>query len=201
MLVVKLAVLVAVAPVVTLMGPVAAPVGAFTVIWVLELTVKPGADSPLKRTDVVPVKLVPVMTTLVPDVPLVGVKLVMVGGGTVKLVALVAVPVGVVTVMGPEVAPVGTLTVICVPAAFTLGLGALVPLKRTAVVPVKLAPVMTTLVPFTPLVGEKLLMTGTRTVKLAVLVPVPLGVTTVSGPVVAPVGTFTVIRVPAAFAT
>ena len=62
----------------------------------------------------VPVKLVPVMTTAVPTGPLVGVKPVSVGAGmTVKLPALVTVPPGVVTLTVPVVAPVGTVAVIC----------------------------------------------------------------------------------------
>ena len=58
-----------------------APAGTGTVIWVLELTTKPGAAVPLKATAVVPVKLLPVMTTLVPASPLPGVKLSMTSGG------------------------------------------------------------------------------------------------------------------------
>ena len=73
------------------------------------MTVK-VALAPLKATLVAPVKLVPLMVTLVPTGPLAGVKLVIVGGLiTVKLLALVAVPPGVVTVMGPDVAPAGTV--------------------------------------------------------------------------------------------
>ena len=64
----------------------------------------------LNATAEVPVKLVPLMDTLVPTGPLAGVKLVIVGGLiTVKLPALVAVPPGVVTLMVPVVAPAGTV--------------------------------------------------------------------------------------------
>ena len=74
-----------------------------------EFTVK-LALTPLKATPVVPVKLVPLMVTLVPTGPLAGVKLVIVGGLiTVKLPALVAVPPGVVTLIVPVVAHVGTV--------------------------------------------------------------------------------------------
>ncbi len=67
------------------------------------------AALPLNLTTVVPVKLDPVMVTVVPTGPLVGVKLVIVGGGiTVKVSVLVAVPPGLVTLIGPEVAPPGT---------------------------------------------------------------------------------------------
>src|SRR6202007_2827523 len=99
------------------------------------------------------------MVTLVPAGPLAGVKLVTVGGlMTVKLPALVAVPPGVVTLIGPLVAPDGTVAVIVV-AELTVKL-ALVPLNRTAVAPVKLVPLMVTLVPTGPLVGVKLEMVG-----------------------------------------
>ena len=62
----KLAVLVAVGPLVTLMGPLVAPAGTGTVIWVLELTTKPGAAVPLKATAVVPVKVLLPERTHVP---------------------------------------------------------------------------------------------------------------------------------------
>ena len=64
----------------------------------------------LNATAVVPVKLVPLMVTLVPTGPLAGVKLLIVGGLiTVKLPALLVVPPGVVTLIVPVVAPVGTV--------------------------------------------------------------------------------------------
>ena len=66
---------------------------------------------PLKATLVAPLKLVPLIVTLVPTGPLLGLKELIVGGETVtvKLLLLVAVPAGVVTVMGPVVAPLGTV--------------------------------------------------------------------------------------------
>ena len=68
------------------------------------------ALTPLNVTPVAPVKLVPLIVTLVPVGPLAGVKLVIVGGlVTVKLVALVAVPPGVVTLIVPVVALAGTV--------------------------------------------------------------------------------------------
>ena len=73
-----------------------------------EVTEKLPALTPLNRTAVAPVKLVPVMLTVAPTVPLAGVKPVIVGV-TPKLVALVAVPPGVVTLSGPIVAPAGTV--------------------------------------------------------------------------------------------
>ena len=65
---------------------------------------------PLNCTAVAPVKLVPVIVTVLPTGPLVGLKLVIVGGGTtMKFVALVAVPADVVTASRPVVAPAGTV--------------------------------------------------------------------------------------------
>jgi len=89
---VKLPLLVAVPPgVVTLIGPVVAPLGTVAVIEVAELTLKP-ALTPLKATALAPVKLVPLMLTLVPTGPLPGVKPLIVGGLTLETV----------TVTGPE---------------------------------------------------------------------------------------------------
>ena len=75
-----------------------------------EVTVK-VAEVPLKLTAVPPVKLVPLIVTLVPAGPLVGVNPVIVGalGAIVKVLALLAVPSGVVTLTGPVVAPAGTV--------------------------------------------------------------------------------------------
>jgi hypothetical protein len=113
----------------------------------------------------------------------------------VKLLALVAVPPGVVTLIGPVVAPPGTVAEIDV-AELTVKL-ALVPLKVTAVVPVKFVPLIVTLVPTVPLVGEKFVIVGALavTVKLLALVAVPSDVVTIIGPVVAPLGTVAVIDV------
>jgi hypothetical protein len=66
---------------------VTAPDG--TVVWiaVFEMTVKlaltPLYVDPVNVTAVTPVKLVPLIVTLVPTRPLVGAKLVIVGGGSV----------------------------------------------------------------------------------------------------------------------
>ena len=69
-----------------------------------------------------------------------------------------------------------------------------VPLKATAVAPLRLVPVITTLAPMEPLFGEKLVIVGAwTTVKLLALVAVPPGVVTEMVPVVAPAGTVAVI--------
>ena len=71
---------------------------------------------------------------------------------------------------------------------------AAVPLKVTAVAPVRFVPVITTLVPTGPLAGLKLVIVGEpMTVKLVALVAVPPEVVTAMGPVVAPAGTVAVI--------
>ncbi|MBZ5544248.1 MAG: hypothetical protein LAO07_11310 [Acidobacteriia bacterium] len=175
---VKLLELVAVpAGVVTLIGPVVAPLGTEAVIWVSEFTVN-AADVPLKATEVAPVSADPEIVTLVPTDPLVGENELMLGGTvTVKLLELVAVPLGVVTLIEPVVAPLGTDVAIWV-SEFTVNCAG-VPLKATLVAPVNPAPLIVTLVPTVPLVGENVLMLGgTVTVKLLELVAVPLGVVT-----------------------
>src|SRR5438874_13188156 len=70
-----------------------------------------------------------------------------------KLVELVAVPAGVVTETGPDVAPTGTVAVIdeSEPTEYA----AAVPLKLTAVAPVKPEPRSAIVVPAGPLLGTK----------------------------------------------
>src|SRR5690242_12617853 len=112
---------------------------------------------------------------------------------TVNDAVLVPVPAGVVTAIGPVVAPVGTVAVIWVPEV-TVNVAAATPLKVTAVAPVNPVPVMLTDVPGGPEVGVNEVTAGAAvTVNEAVLVPVPAGVVTAIGPVVAPVGTVAVI--------
>lgn len=61
-----------------------APAGEVAVIWVALLTAKDAAAVPPNLTAVAPVKLVPVMITLVPPVggPVLGLTLVTVGADT-----------------------------------------------------------------------------------------------------------------------
>jgi hypothetical protein len=178
--------------VVTLMVPVVAETGTTVVICVALTTVK-VVVTPLKRTAVAPVKFVPVNVTDVPAGPLVGLKEVMVGAGTVTVndVEEVAVPLGVVTLIAPVVAAAGTVQVICV--ELTTVKDAAVPLKRTAVAPVKFVPVNVTAVPAGPLVGLKEVMAGAGkeavTVKAAEETAVPADVETLIVPVVAAGGT------------
>ena len=75
-----------------------------------------------------------------------------------KLPELVAVPPSVATPTWPEVAPAGTVAVRFV--VETMVKDAAVPLNVTLVVESRFVPVMLTLEPTSPLVGEKLEITG-----------------------------------------
>ena len=174
-------------PFVTVMRPVEAFAGTTAVIWVGEFTTK-VAETPLKRTSVVPRKFVPEMITVVPLDPLGGVKFAIEGQpvGIVKFDGLAAVPFGVATVTGPVVAPAGTMAEMR--DGDSIVKVAEMPLKRTLVALERLFPVMVTLTPGQPPVGFSELMVGAAeavTVKLDELVTGPLVVTTVMGPVVA----------------
>ena len=141
---VKLAALVAVpSSVVTVIGPVAAPLGTVAVTVPGLLTVNVAAV-PLNETAVAPVKVVPLIVTTVPTGLLAGAKEVM-AGVTVKRVVVFYGPTRVVTVIGPVVAPVGTVVVI-VPEGLTVKVAA-TPLNETAVAPMKFVPVIVTPVP------------------------------------------------------
>lgn len=172
----------------TLIGPVVAPLGTLVVICVSEFTVSCAAV-PLKATAVAAVKPDPEIVTAVPTGPLEGLNMLTTGGpSTVKLVELVAVPFGVVTPMAPVFAPLGTEVLIRLsePAVNV----AEVPLNFTLVAPVKPEPLIVTLDPTWPLVGEKEVMVGGKvTAKLNELVPVPADVVMVIGSLVAPLGT------------
>jgi hypothetical protein len=85
---VKLLALLAVpAGLMTLIGPLVAPVGTVAVIVVAEFAVK-LALVPLNRTAEALVKLVPLMVTVAPGGPLVGVKLETVGGLALETVTV-----------------------------------------------------------------------------------------------------------------
>jgi len=94
---------------------------------------------------------------------------------------------GVVTEIGPVVAPLGTVAWIS-ESESTVKLAAVL-LKVTTMAPVNLEPRMSTLVPTGPVVGVKELMAGAGTAKEDELEPLPFGVHTEIGPVVAPLGT------------
>jgi hypothetical protein len=200
MLTMKLVVLVTdPAGVVTLIGPVVAPAGTVAVILVA-LTTLNVAAVPLKVTPVASVKFVPVMVTVVPTGPKVGVNEVIVGAPaavvTLKPWELQSLPPGVVTQIFPVVAPLGTVAVIFV-EDFTVNV-AETPWNVTLVAPVKFVPVIVTVVPTGPEVGEKEVIVGGAaavTVKFWELAAVPSGVVTLIGPVVAPEGTVVVMLV------
>src|SRR5277367_210351 len=116
---------------------------------------------------------------------------------TVKLTPLLAAPPTVTTTF-PVVAPLGTGTVILVPVQL-VGVAA-TPLNFTVLVPCvdpKFVPVIVTAVPTGPVVGLRLVIAGADavTVKLTPLLATPPTVTT-TFPVVAPLGTGTVILAP-----
>jgi hypothetical protein len=132
------------------MGPVVAPAGT-VVVTVPELFTVNVATVPPNKTDVAPVKFVPVIVTPVPTGLLAGAKEVM-AGITVKRVVVVKGPLpGVVIVMGPVVAPPGTVVVI-VPGGPSVKVAA-TPLKETAVAPANVGSVIVTPVPTRPKVG------------------------------------------------
>ena len=110
-------------------------------------------------------------------------------GVTVKVPELVADPPAVVTVIFPVVAPLGTVAVILL-SEMNLNVAAFTP-KVTFVVCVRPVPLMVTMVPTLPLDGEKLLIVGV-TLNCWRLFRLPLGRTTVTVPVLAPLGTVTV---------
>lgn len=85
--------------VVTAIFPVIAPGGTVAAICVLVSSVNAEVTL-LNVTLVAPVKVVPVIVTVVPTAPLVGLKL-MVAGETVNVPELVAVPPAVVIVIVP----------------------------------------------------------------------------------------------------
>jgi hypothetical protein len=179
--------------VVTLIRPVVAPMGTVAVIDVSEPTER-FALVPLNSTAVAPVKLVPVIVTLVPTGPLVGKNSIIMGGLiTVKILVLMTVFPGITTLIRPVVAPIGTVAVIEV--SETTEKVVPVPLKSTVVAPVKPVPVIVTLVPTGPLIGEKLPIVSCTTIKVVRLVAVPTGVVTLIIPLVAPEGTVAMIDV------
>ena len=78
---------------------------------------------------------------------------------TVKTVGLLAVPPGVLTEIFPVTAPTGIVAVIFV-SEFTVNSATFPTANVTLVAPVKLTPVIVTVLPTTPLAGETLTMDG-----------------------------------------
>jgi len=185
---------------VSVIFPVVAPVGT-VVLMLEEVAAVTTLVTPLNLITLlagVVLKFVPVMLTVAPGAPLSGVKLTIDGvGKIVKLPVLVMVTPLVVTETGPVAVPAGTVTVMVVAVeAVTV---ATTPLKDTALlvgVVLKFVPFIVTVAPTAPDEGLRLVMVGLgNTVKSDVLVMVMLFTVTEILPVVAPVGTMTVMLV------
>lgn len=170
-----------------------APVGTTaTICAAMSDTMAAGVAVPVNVT-VELRRLAPAMVTVAPIRPLVGAKLDIVGGGITVKIGLVATPPGVVTVMTPLDAPAGTTATILLAVSLFMIAGVNVPVKMTEIAFAKPVPVIVTVPPTGPLVGEMAVMVGTvRTVKMLGLVAVPPGVVTVTRPDVAPAGTVVV---------
>ena len=175
-------------------GNVAVPMGVVTdtlpllpaattaVILVLLATINDAAAVPPNLTAVAPVKLVPVLVTLAPTATGV-VNAVIVGAALTWLAVKVKVPPGVVTDTLPGDAA-GT-TAEMVVALTTVYEVAEVPPNFTAVVPVKLVPVMVTIAPVAAEDGVMAVIVGAGITKPDML-PVPNGVVTDTLPVEPP---------------
>jgi len=140
-------------------------------------------------------KFVPEIVTGAPSGPVAGSKALIVGGGgiTTKLDALAAKPPGVVTAMLPVVAPAGTRAMIC-KAVSELIVVAGAPPNVTLLAFERFVPLIVTLVPTTPLLGEKLpTVGGWITVKAVALDVEPPGVVTDMRPLVVPEDTLAII--------
>ena len=140
------------------------PSGTVAVSWVGEAAVTAAKVAPkyTMLSAATEPKLVPVMITELPTFPEDGVIEVMVGGAVkVKLTALVTELQSTVTLMSPVVAPAGTIT--CRLVAVAEVTVAAMPLILTVLldgVGSKLVPVIATVVPTGPPVGENPLMVG-----------------------------------------
>jgi hypothetical protein len=175
--------------VVTLTLPVIAVVGTLAVICVSESIVNCAARVP-NFTAIAPVKLVPMILMFSSGRALDGEKAVNFGE-TLKTAELSPVQFVVVTLIRPVFAPAGTVALmevaeISVKAALTFP-------NLTSMVPRKFRPLIVTTVPTGPLGGVKPVTLG-PTLKLIELMSVPFGVTTVTGPLFAPLGTVAVIE-------
>src|SRR5208283_1008573 len=149
--------------------PLVASGGTMAVICVSESTVKLISHLHARVTYIAPVKLSPVMTTLVPTGPLVGEKL-KTCGVTRKILLLVKAPPGSVTVMLPVVAPGGTVAFRYVSDSTVKDAGA--PLKETPVAPLNPWPRISTTPPTGRAAGRKV-TNGARPTERLNTVPQP----------------------------
>jgi hypothetical protein len=157
-----------------------------------------AVSTPLNFTLLTPFKLLPLIVTTVPTAPDNGEKFVIVGRETiVKASSLIAVPFAVLTLMKPVAAVDGTVALISV-SELTVN-KAVAALNFTNVAAVKFVPMIVTLVPTAPVVGENEPITGRAvgllTMKLVTLVAVPAVVVMVIVPVLALFGTVVIIWV------
>jgi hypothetical protein len=152
--------------------------------------VKPAA-TPFTFTALTSVNPEPAIVTSAPAAALAGANEFSFGS-TLNVAALRPVPPGFVTPICPVRAPAGTPAFTCV--ADTVVGAVATPPKLTAVAEAMFVPFIVTTAPTAPEAGEKLdtVGAGTVTVKSEALAPVPPGVVTAIGPVVAPAGTFAV---------
>jgi hypothetical protein len=155
-----------------------APVATTAVMLVELTTLNDEAAVPPKETAVAPVKLVPVMVTVVLAPADVGVKDVIVGavGESYIKPANIPDPPAVVTITLPDV-PAATTAVISL-AVTTVNEAAGVPPKDTAVAFVKFVPVMVTVPVVAAFFGLKFVIVGAATNVKPAKVPFPPGVVT-----------------------
>jgi hypothetical protein len=174
------------AGVVTLTGPLVAPVGTVSVNCESDTTVN-SAATPFTVTAVAPMKCAPETVTTAPAVPVVGERAEKDGRASTVKVPAVAVPVEVVTEIAPVVAEPGTWTEIELSELESTLAEA--PLNLTDA-ELRCEPLIVTVAPLAPLVGENdETVGGAKTVRVALDVTVPEGVVTEIGPLVAPAGT------------
>jgi hypothetical protein len=138
-----------------------APVPTIALMLIAEFITKDFAGTPPKLTAVVPVKLVPVISTVAPCALFWGLKEVMVGGDIKIKPERLAVPPKVVTETFP-VAPAPTTAVI-LDDEFTIKDLAATPPKLTFVAPVKFDPVIITEAPAKAELGVNEEISGVET--------------------------------------
>lgn len=168
--------------VVTLTIPASAPAGSVAVICPSLLTVKVISAAPI-LTLLTPVKPTPTIASVVPTEPLPGLRRTIFGAVIiVKGAPEAAVPLGVTTLITPVAASAGTVAVICVPLLTVKAVAGVEP-NFTAVAPVKLLPVSTTLASTAPLAGAKPVSEGVALTEKSAYggVPTPDGVRTMIG--------------------
>jgi len=136
---------------VTVIGPVVAPLGTVALSCVEETNVTVAAGLPLNLAVEVLLNPRPLMVTTVPAGPPLGVKLVMLSVG-VKLLVLVPVLAAVVTAIFPGTAPLGTVALSWVGDTKVTAGAAMVP-NLTVAPGTRFAPVIVTVAPVIPEVG------------------------------------------------